>query len=173
MGEVAAWRWDEATWRGHVEHIRAGRTLSPEWPRGNRVAVALSFDSDHETIPLRDGEIGPGKLSQGEFGARVGARRILALLADGGIPATFPPAAPPPERGHPRVPPASVANAVTVVRAPAGKPVTLIDTGRSSTADAGRAEITACTSPQPPVQPVGTVATTTNPTSPALTTVSP
>jgi peptidoglycan/xylan/chitin deacetylase (PgdA/CDA1 family) len=89
VGDVAAWRWDEATWRGHVEHIRAGRTLSPGWPEGARVAVALSFDSDHETIPLRDGEIGPAKLSQGEFGARVGARRILALLADRGIPATF------------------------------------------------------------------------------------
>jgi peptidoglycan/xylan/chitin deacetylase (PgdA/CDA1 family) len=53
------------------------------------VAVALSFDSDHETIPLRDGETGPGKLSQGEYGSRVGARRILALLAERGIPATF------------------------------------------------------------------------------------
>jgi peptidoglycan/xylan/chitin deacetylase (PgdA/CDA1 family) len=89
VSEVAPWQWDEATWRGHVEHIRAGRPLLPEWPDGARVAVALSFDSDHETIPLRDGEIGPGKLSQGEFGARVGARRILALLADRGIPATF------------------------------------------------------------------------------------
>ena len=73
VGEVAPWQWDEATWRGHVEHIRAGRRLLPEWPDGARVAVALSFDSDHETIPLRDGEIGPGKLSQGEFGARGGA----------------------------------------------------------------------------------------------------
>ena len=89
MAEVAPWQWDEATWRGHVEHIRAGRPLLPEWPDGARVAVALSFDSDHETIPLRDGETGPGKLSQGEFGARVGARRILALLAGRGIPATF------------------------------------------------------------------------------------
>jgi peptidoglycan/xylan/chitin deacetylase (PgdA/CDA1 family) len=53
------------------------------------VAVALSFDSDHETLPLRDGDTGPGKLSQGEFGSRVGARRILALLAERGIPATF------------------------------------------------------------------------------------
>jgi peptidoglycan/xylan/chitin deacetylase (PgdA/CDA1 family) len=53
------------------------------------VAVALSFDSDHETIPLRDGEVGPGRLSQGEYGSRVGARRILALLAERGIPATF------------------------------------------------------------------------------------
>jgi peptidoglycan-N-acetylglucosamine deacetylase len=89
MDEIAAWQWDEATWRGHVEHIRAGRPLRPEWPDGAHVAVALSFDSDHETIPLRDAETGPGKLSQGEFGARVGARRILALLADRGIPATF------------------------------------------------------------------------------------
>jgi peptidoglycan/xylan/chitin deacetylase (PgdA/CDA1 family) len=89
VGEVAPWQWDEATWRGHVEQVRAGRPLLPEWPDGAQVAVALSFDSDHETIPLRNGEISPGKLSQGEFGARVGARRILALLADRGIPATF------------------------------------------------------------------------------------
>ena len=89
MGEVAPWQWDEATWRGHVDHVRAGRPLLPGWPGGARVAVALSFDSDHETIPLRDGETGPGKLSQGEYGSRVGARRILALLAERGIPATF------------------------------------------------------------------------------------
>jgi peptidoglycan/xylan/chitin deacetylase (PgdA/CDA1 family) len=89
VGEVAPWHWDEATWRGHVGRVRAGRSLLPGWPGGARVAVALSFDSDHETIPLRDGDIGPGKLSQGEYGSRVGARRILALLADRGIPATF------------------------------------------------------------------------------------
>ena len=89
MGEVAPWQWDEATWRGHVEHVRAGRSLLPAWPGGAQVAVALSFDSDHETIPLRDGEVGPGKLSQGEYGSRVGARRILALLSERGIPATF------------------------------------------------------------------------------------
>jgi peptidoglycan-N-acetylglucosamine deacetylase len=89
VADVTPWQWDEATWRGHVEHVRAGRSLLPRWPGGARVAVALSFDSDHETIPLRDGEIGPGKLSQGEYGSRVGARRILALLADRGIPATF------------------------------------------------------------------------------------
>jgi peptidoglycan/xylan/chitin deacetylase (PgdA/CDA1 family) len=90
VSEVPPWRWDEETWRGHVGFIRAGRPLVPRaWPGGARVAVALSFDSDHETIPLRDGETGPGKLSQGEFGSRVGARRILALLAQRGIPATF------------------------------------------------------------------------------------
>lgn len=89
VGEVAPWQWDEDTWRGHVGHVRAGRPLLPGWPGGARVAVALSFDSDHETIPLRDGETAPGKLSQGEYGSRVGARRILALLAGRGIPATF------------------------------------------------------------------------------------
>jgi peptidoglycan-N-acetylglucosamine deacetylase len=89
VAEVASWQWDEATWRGHVRQVRAGRPLRPEWPGGAEVAVALSFDSDHETIPLRDGETGPGKLSQGEYGSRVGAWRILALLADRGVPATF------------------------------------------------------------------------------------
>jgi peptidoglycan/xylan/chitin deacetylase (PgdA/CDA1 family) len=84
------WLWAEETWREHVGHVRAGRSLKPaEWPGGASVAVALSFDSDHETIPLRDAETQPGKLSQGEYGSRVGAPRILALLARHGIPATF------------------------------------------------------------------------------------
>ncbi|HEY2594439.1 MAG TPA: polysaccharide deacetylase [Chloroflexota bacterium] len=84
------WRWDEATWRGHVDRVRAGRSLAPAtWPDSARVAVALSFDADHETIPLRDGETRPGKLSQGEYGARVGSRRILDLLARHSIPASF------------------------------------------------------------------------------------
>jgi peptidoglycan/xylan/chitin deacetylase (PgdA/CDA1 family) len=87
--EETPWQWDEATWRGHVAHVRAGRRLLPEWPGGARVAVALSFDSDHETIPLRDADTSPGRLSQGEYGSRVGAPRILALLAERGISATF------------------------------------------------------------------------------------
>lgn len=88
--ETQPWQWDEPTWRGHVERVRAGRSLTPDgWPGGARVAVALSFDSDHETIPLRDGETRPGKLAQGEYGSRVGAPRILRLLARHGVPATF------------------------------------------------------------------------------------
>jgi len=51
--------------------------------------VALSFDCDHETIPLRDAETRPGKLSQGEYGSRVGSRRIMELLERRRIPATF------------------------------------------------------------------------------------
>jgi len=53
------------------------------------VAVALSFDCDHETIPLRDAETRPGKLSQGEYGSRVGSRRIMDMLERRRIPATF------------------------------------------------------------------------------------
>jgi peptidoglycan/xylan/chitin deacetylase (PgdA/CDA1 family) len=84
------WQWDEQTWRGHVQHVRAGRSVAPaSWPGGATVAVALSFDSDHETIPLRDGETSPGKLSQGEFGSRVGAPRIMRLLEAKGVRATF------------------------------------------------------------------------------------
>lgn len=85
-----AWEWDESTWRGYVERVRAGRSLAPgTWPAGARVAVALSFDSDHETLPLRDGETSPGRLAQGEYGSRVGVPRILGLLARHGIRASF------------------------------------------------------------------------------------
>lgn len=89
MTTTEPWQWDEPTWRGHVDRVRAGRRLLPPWPGGARVAVALSFDSDHETIPLRDGETSPGRLAQGEYGSRVAAPRILALLADLEIPASF------------------------------------------------------------------------------------
>lgn len=90
MSELEPWQWDEPTWRGHVEKVRAGRPLVPNsWPGGAKVAVAISFDADHETPMLRDGEVSPGKLSQGEYGARVGVRRIMRLLERFGAPATF------------------------------------------------------------------------------------
>jgi peptidoglycan-N-acetylglucosamine deacetylase len=85
-----SWQWDEPTWRGHVQRVRAGRSLKPAtWPGGARVAVALSFDSDHETIPLRDAETQPGKLSQGQYGSRTGAPRIMRLLEQRNIRASF------------------------------------------------------------------------------------
>lgn len=90
MTEQKPWQWDEQTWRGHVARVRAGRSLHPaSWPGGARVAVALSFDSDHETISLRHGETRPGKLAQGEYGSRVGAPRVLRLLERFGVPASF------------------------------------------------------------------------------------
>ena len=54
--QMEPWRWPEAHWRGIVGHVRAGRALRPAaWKDGARCAVALSFDSDHETNELRDG----------------------------------------------------------------------------------------------------------------------
>lgn len=70
--------------------MRAGRRLVPaSWPNGGRVAVAISFDSDHETSHLRSGDTHPGRLSQGEYGSRVGARRVLDLLEQRSVPASF------------------------------------------------------------------------------------
>jgi peptidoglycan/xylan/chitin deacetylase (PgdA/CDA1 family) len=88
--QLQPWQWDEGTWRGHVRRVRAGRSLKPHsWPNAARVAVALSFDSDHETGALRDGDVLPGKLAAGQYGSRAGVPRILGLLGRYGIPASF------------------------------------------------------------------------------------
>ncbi|TCR00594.1 polysaccharide deacetylase [Neorhizobium sp. JUb45] len=84
------WEWDEATWRGKVEKVRAGRSLKPKtWKNGARCAVALSFDADHETNELRDGGESIGRLSWGQYGTRVGVPRILETLKAADVPATF------------------------------------------------------------------------------------
>jgi peptidoglycan/xylan/chitin deacetylase (PgdA/CDA1 family) len=84
------WEWPEEVWRRIVERARAGRSLSPKaWPGGARCAVALSFDADHETIPLRDSDESPMRISQGQYGNRQGVPRIRALLEREQIPATF------------------------------------------------------------------------------------
>lgn len=84
------WQWDEAVWRGKVDKIRAGRSLKPKsWKNGARCAVALSFDSDHESNELRDGGESIGRMSQGQYGNRVGIPRILKTLSDNDIKATF------------------------------------------------------------------------------------
>ena len=84
------WQWPEAHWRGLVDHVRAGRRLRPAaWPGGARCAVALSFDSDHETPSLRDGETSPGRMALGEYGARAAVPRILRLLDRYEAPSSF------------------------------------------------------------------------------------
>jgi peptidoglycan-N-acetylglucosamine deacetylase len=88
--EEKPWTWPESTWRAKVDHVRAGRSLAPaRWKDGARCAVALSFDSDHETIELRFGGASYGKMSQGQYGARKGVPRIMRLLERHGVPATF------------------------------------------------------------------------------------
>ena len=71
-----------------VAKVRAGRKLTPkQWPNGARVAVCLSFDVDNEALwrknPL------PVPLSEGEYGATTGLPRILALLDQQKVPASF------------------------------------------------------------------------------------
>jgi peptidoglycan-N-acetylglucosamine deacetylase len=84
------WQWPEETWRAIVERARAGRSLKPcNWPNGAKCAVALSFDADHDTIPLRDGDQSPMRISQGQYGARQGVPRIRRILEQEAIPATF------------------------------------------------------------------------------------
>ena len=84
------WQWPEDQWRSRVNHVRAGRSLRPDsWPGGKRCAVALSFDSDHDTNELRDGGKSIGRMSWGQYGSRVGVPRILELLKRTGVPATF------------------------------------------------------------------------------------
>ncbi len=84
------WEWSEPEWRRIVGRARAGRSLKPAaWPGGARCAVSLSFDADHETIPLRDADLSPMRISQGQYGNRQGVPRIRALLRRQGIKASF------------------------------------------------------------------------------------
>lgn len=88
--DMQPWQWPEEHWRRLVNQVRAGRSYKPKsWKGGARCAVALSFDSDHETNELRDGGKSIGRMSWGQFGARVGIPRIAALLRKYDVKATF------------------------------------------------------------------------------------
>jgi peptidoglycan-N-acetylglucosamine deacetylase len=84
------WEWPEPTWRRMVDRARAGRSLAPaSWPGGARCCVALSFDADHDTTPLRDSDESPMRISQGQYGSRRGIPRIRALLERYEVKASF------------------------------------------------------------------------------------
>ena len=84
------WQWPEERWRAAVNRARAGRSLAPKsWPGGARCAVAISFDADHDTIPLKDGDESPMRISQGQYGNRSAVPRIRRLLARESVPASF------------------------------------------------------------------------------------
>jgi peptidoglycan/xylan/chitin deacetylase (PgdA/CDA1 family) len=86
----APWDWTEERVFEAVNEVRAGRDLTPAtWPGGARVAVALSFDVDNETIWLRNGDTNVGGLSQGEYGSRRALGRVLDALDEAEIPASF------------------------------------------------------------------------------------
>ena len=88
--DIEPWQWGDSTWQNLVEKVRAGKSLKPKrWKNNARVAVALSFDSDHETTTLRWGDGSPGKLSQGEYGSRAAVPRIRRILRENNISASF------------------------------------------------------------------------------------
>jgi len=88
--EDPAWAWSEERVAQAVNRVRAGRDLNPQsWPGDARVAVLLSFDVDNETLWLRNNDTNVGGLSQGEYGSRVALGRILRLLDEHEIPASF------------------------------------------------------------------------------------
>jgi peptidoglycan/xylan/chitin deacetylase (PgdA/CDA1 family) len=90
VDDLQPWQWPEETWRTMVGRARGGRSLKPaSWPNGARCAVAISFDADHETIPLRDNDPSPMRISQGQYGARQAIPRIRKLLERHSIPTTF------------------------------------------------------------------------------------
>lgn len=89
-GSTEPWQWPEEKWRATVDQVRAGRNFRPNsWPGGTTCAVALSFDSDHETNELRDGGKSISRMSSGEFGSRVAMPRILEVLDRHSVKATF------------------------------------------------------------------------------------
>ena len=88
--EQQPWQWSEAKWRAVAGKIRPGRALRPKaWKGGARVAVGISFDSDHESGELRDGGKSLGRMSMGHYGARAGIPRIMKLLEKHSVPASF------------------------------------------------------------------------------------
>ena len=85
------WEWTDQEVFDAVNQVRAGRDLTPaSWTGGARVAVLLSFDVDNETVyGLRDGEVSVGPLSEGQYGHRRALPRVLRLLDDEDVPASF------------------------------------------------------------------------------------
>ena len=89
-GEDPTWEWSEERARDEMTRVTAGRDLTPErWPGGARVAVLLSFDVDDGTVHLEGRPPSPRDLSRGAYGPRRGLERILDLLAEREIPASF------------------------------------------------------------------------------------
>ena len=84
------WTWSTERFEETVNKVRAGRDLTPaNWPNGSKVAVLLSFDVDNETIAWWDGEPSVTDLSRGEYGSRVALKRIINILIEEQVAASF------------------------------------------------------------------------------------
>lgn len=88
--ELQPWQWPDDHWKKLINRVRGGTTYRPkQWKNGARCAVALSFDSDHETNELRDGGTSYGRMQWGQYANRVGIPKVLTFLEKEAIPATF------------------------------------------------------------------------------------
>ncbi len=84
------WTWTVERFEEAVNKVRAGKDLTPQsWPNDSRVAVLLSFDVDNETIAWWDGEPSATDLSRGEYGSRVALKRVVDLLVEENVAASF------------------------------------------------------------------------------------
>jgi peptidoglycan/xylan/chitin deacetylase (PgdA/CDA1 family) len=70
------------------EHHHGGRF---SWPDGNRIAVTLTFDfqGGEDVRPLADGKINHEEYTQAEYGPHTAIWRILRILEEEGVKATF------------------------------------------------------------------------------------
>ena len=83
-------KWSEEQLRQASSAVRAGRKLTPKsWPNGARVAVALTFTLNNTANNFAVGDSAVVQLTGGEFGARVGLPRVLDVLDQHDVPATF------------------------------------------------------------------------------------
>jgi peptidoglycan/xylan/chitin deacetylase (PgdA/CDA1 family) len=83
-------KWTEAELRRASGHVRAGRALTPKsWPNGARVAVALTFNVSNSANQLARGDTAVVAMTGGEFGAAQGLPRVLDLLDQHDVAATF------------------------------------------------------------------------------------
>src|SRR5688572_6740624 len=75
------WKWTPEQLQQHVNKVRAGKNLKPkQWPDGAKVAVSISFDFDTEPVWMGfQKQSSPSFMSRGEYGARAGMPRVLAL----------------------------------------------------------------------------------------------
>ena len=88
---VPLWQLTPEQIAAQVNVVRAGKDLTPKnWPGGAKVAVSFSFDVDTEPVWMGfQKQTSPSYMSRGEYGARVGMPRIMALLEEHEITATF------------------------------------------------------------------------------------
>ena len=88
---------EKPVWQMSLEEVReitdpsgTGRDLSPPvWPGDARAAFLFSLDVDNEPARLVSGERDRAALSVREFGARRGIGRIVKILDEHEVPATF------------------------------------------------------------------------------------